>query len=607
MNTKHLLRRILSVLTAFFLAAATVIPMAVPVYAQNSRFISEVMLAAGEAAAENLEKDGWSVMMTGLNRDVSADRQVYLAYKTNTGDPITNVMIANDAGESLIDHNGISYDRASETDVDEGVGGGAGCLYYTRDKKAGTPLVGFDILRSKEEPLYPITNDGAEIVRTEKGAPADLERTNEKSVIYLAQIRDGIVRPYISEIGIVRDTDKWNAVYTACERGYNYYVDGDIDGSEDTYTLLVYKRTADVTQAVTNITAVSADAVKEMEELQIKDEAASATYLSGDAIGISGVEYVRVSKKPIQAKTPFYLYQTKNTSAGNPVSMLYKEKLEEAQNFIFGTWAQEYFFSSDAATNAATFSINEDLYSRLCEDLTVCTKLPVQYLDSVPSVQTAEPITEETTTQNPEEAAEAQTDAAEETEALSEVNSETETIDAVTGEMEALSEVNSETEIIDAVTGKTEALSEVDTQTETIDAVTGETEAWSAVDTETETLEAVTDEPAKETTTEKETITEATTEATTEAPAEEEPKYLNILMLTPRDGLPQSVAQITGLRDNLSETPIMESDARSDRKNKLPASVFGKGGPALVIGSIVIAASVVSAIVIRKKKLKGAK
>ena len=78
-------------------------------------------------------------------------------------------------------------------------------------------------------------------------------------------------------------------------------------------------------------------------------------------------------------------------------------------------------------------------------------------------------------------------------------------------------------------------------------------------------------------------------------------------MLTPRDGLPQSVAQITGLRDNLSETPVTESDARSERKNKLPASVFGKGGPALVIGSIVIAAGVVSAIVIRKKKSEGAK
>ena len=556
MNTKHLLRRILSVLTAFFLAAATVIPMVVPVYAQNSRFISEVMLAAGEAAAENLEKDGWSVMMTGLNRDVSADRQVYLAYKTNTGDPITNVMIANDAGESLIDHNGISYDRASETDVDEGVGGGAGCLYYTRDKKAGTPLVGFDILRSKEEPLYPITNDGAEIVRTAEGVPADLEMADEKSVIYLAQIRDGIVRPYISEIGVVIDTDKWNAVYTACERGYHYYVDGDIDGSDDTYTLLVYKRTADVNQAVTNITAVSADAVKEMEERQILDDAASSTVLTGDTIGISGIEYVRVSKNPIQAQKPYYLYQTKNTSAGNPVSMLYKEQLEEAQVFLFGTWAQEYFFSEDAATNAAAFSANEDLYAQLCEDLTVCTKLPVQVLDSIPSVKTAEPVTEETTQKAEETTAEAPTDAVEETDSIEET---------------------------DAVE---------------------ETEEASGEETETEAAaEEITEETTEETTVE----TETTTEATTQTPAGEEPAYINILMLTPRDGLPQSVAQITGLRDHLSETPITESDARSERNNELYASVFGKGGPALVIGSIVIAAGVVSAIVIRKKKLKGAK
>ena len=545
MNTKYLLRRILSVLTTFFLAAATVIPMVIPVYAQNSRFISEVMLAAGKAAAENLEKDGWSVMMTGLNRDVSADRQVYLAYKTNTGDPITNVMIANDAGESLIDHNGISYDRASETDVDEGVGGGAGCLYYTRDKKAGTPLVGFDILRSKEEPLYPITNDGAEIVRTVEGVPADLEMAAEKSVIYLAQIRDGIVRPYISEIGVVIDTDKWNAVYTACERGYHYYVDGDIDGSDDTYTLLVYKRTADVNQAVTNITAVSADAVKEMEERQILDDAAFSTDLTGDTIGISGIEYVRVSKNPIQAQKPYYLYQTKNTSAGNPVSMLYKEQLVEAQVFLFGTWAQEYFFSEDAATNAATFSANEDLYAQLCEDLTVCTKLPVQVLDSIPSVKTAEPVTEETTTQKAEET------------------------------------------IVEAPTDSVE-----------------ETEEASGEETETEAAaEEITEETTEETTVE----TETTTEATTQTPAGEEPAYINILMLTPRDGLPQSVAQITGLRDHLSETPITESDARSERNNELYASVFGKGGPALVIGTIVIAAGVVSAIVIRKKKLKGAK
>ena len=89
-----------------------------------------------------------------------------------------------------------------------------------------------------------------------------------------------------------------------------------------------------------------------------------------------------------------------NTQAETPTS---NKKLEEAQNFIFGTWAQEYFFSEDAVTNAATFSANEDLYAQLCENLTVCTKLPVQYLDSIPSVNTAEPVTEETTTQKVEE------------------------------------------------------------------------------------------------------------------------------------------------------------------------------------------------------------
>ena len=237
--------------------------------------------------------------------------------------------------------------------------------------------------------------------------------------------------------------------------------------------------------------------------------------------------------------------------------MLYKEQLVEAQVFLFGTWAQEYFFSEDAATNAATFSANEDLYAQLCEDLTVCTKLPVQVLDSIPSVKTAEPVTEETTTQKAEET------------------------------------------IVEAPTDSVEEMDSIE-ETDTVE----ETEEASGEETETEAAaEEITEETTEETTVE----TETSTEATTQTPAGEEPAYINILMLTPRDGLPQSVAQITGLRDHLSETLITESDARSERNNELYASVFGKGGPALVIGSIVIAAGVVSAIVIRKKKLKGAK
>ena len=187
------------------------------------------------------------------------------------------------------------------------------------------------------EVLYPITNDGAEIVRTEKGTPADLESAGDDAVVYLAQIRDGIVCPYIRDVGIVVDKDKWNAVYTACERGYNYYVDGDLDDSSETYTLLVYERTADPAEAVTNIAAVAAHTVKALENAAGRNDNASSAQ-----IGISGAQYVRISSQPISGEIPFFLYRTKDPIAGNPISMLYAEWIEESQTFLFGSWANSY-------------------------------------------------------------------------------------------------------------------------------------------------------------------------------------------------------------------------------------------------------------------------
>ena len=361
------------------------VSMAPQVSAANRRFITELRVAAGEEAVNNLEAEGWSVTMVGLNVTADPTQQVYLAYKLNTGSPITNVIVSPNVGNSYKDVNGIVYYRVSNVDVDEGIGGGAGCLYATRDEHIGAPLVGIDVLRGNNESgdvLYPITNDGAEIVRTPNGAPADIEKGSETDAVYLAQIRDGIVRPYISEIGIVTDTDKWNAVYTACERGYNYYIEGDIDDSSDTYTIITYERTADASEAITNITAVSANAVKALEDAQIVDGSAEKIKnVTAAAISISGIEYARVSSKPVEAGEPYYIYMTKDQKAGNPISMLYAETPDQAQNFLFGTWANAYFFSP-GVTTAYTYSMNEDLYETLWEDQTVCSKLPVQLIDS---------------------------------------------------------------------------------------------------------------------------------------------------------------------------------------------------------------------------------
>ena len=124
-------------------------------------------------------------------------------------------------GDSFTDENGIVYKCVSHVDMDQGIGGGAGCLYAKSDTNVGAPLVGIDVLRSNSDSgkvLYPITNDGAEIVRTPNGAPADLEKGSDTDVIYLAQIWDGIVRPYISEIGIITDTHHHICLHTQTGR-----------------------------------------------------------------------------------------------------------------------------------------------------------------------------------------------------------------------------------------------------------------------------------------------------------------------------------------------------------------------------------------------------
>ena len=540
MNRQIKHRRIISVILSVLLTAVLIIPTTLPVSAANKRFITELRVAAGEDAVAALEEDGWSVTMVGLNITTDAASQVYLAYKLNTGTPLTNVIVSPDVGDTYTDKNGIVYKCMSHVDVDEGIGGKAGCVYATTDERAGSPLAGIDVLRSNSAEggvLYPITNDGAEIVRTPEGTPADLEAASETDVVYLAQIRDGIVRPYIRDVGVVTDTDKWNAVYTACERGYNYYVDGDLDDSSDTYTLICYERTADPSEAVTCITAVSADTVEALEKDQIVDASSvQSEQVTAAAVSISGLEYVRISSKPVSAKEPYYIYRTKDTKAGNPISMLYVETAEETQNFLFGTWANEYFFSK-GITTAYSYCMNEDIYNTLWEDQTVCMKLPVRLLSSISGDNAAskaetsfvEPPAYVSDTEASEDSPTASQDESKESAAASENAGEVESNESA-AESENAGEVES-----------------------------NESAAASEAAGEDESTESA-----------------AASEEPSERPAAESidtVRYIRLTMLTPRDGLPDTAVSLTGMRGD-PFNPYIERTERSDRVNKFQASVF---------------------------------
>ena len=181
------------------------------VRAANFLFITDLRLAAGEDAFVSLEEEGCNVMAVGLNSGVSEEQQVYLGYKLNSGTPVTNVINTDYAGDSYQAPDGIAYSCAGNVDVDEGLGGGAGCVYFTTDQSVGEPLVGLDVLRAdagSEEELLAIPNDGSEAIRHPDGTPADLEPNSGAVRMYLVQIRDGLVRPYISEIAIITEQDR---------------------------------------------------------------------------------------------------------------------------------------------------------------------------------------------------------------------------------------------------------------------------------------------------------------------------------------------------------------------------------------------------------------
>ena len=449
--------------------------------AANVRFITDIRLAAGESGPDSLEAEGYSVMSLGLNAGATGDEQVWLGFKLGEEAPVTNVLVLADAGEAYESPDGLRYVRAGAVDLEQGRGS-AGCVYYTTDERAGAPLVGLDILRADEgEELLAIPNDGSEVVHYPDGTPAELEPGSETVSMYLAQIRDGLVRPYISELTTVTDADRRSAVYTAAAWGYDYFIDGDVDGSRETYTIIAYKRTADPAQAITNLAAVAAGTVEaleaeqysapvEEEPVEIEEvlpeeapveteelpeevseetvpeeppmrspeeksvpeepieeyteapveepveapaeeaeapapeeaplpapepepepeepEVQEAPVLTGEAVDISGIEYVRVSSRPVDGDTPWYLYITRSPEAGNPVSMLYAEADPESSQTLFGMWAYG-FFSARGASRAASYVVNEDALAALQDDQTVCVKLPVVLLSGLSGEETA--------------------------------------------------------------------------------------------------------------------------------------------------------------------------------------------------------------------------
>ena len=354
--------------------------------------------------------------------------------------------------------------------------------------------------------------------------------------------------------------------------------------------MICYERTADPADAVTSITAVTADTVEALEKNQIVDEpSAQSGDVTAAAVSISGIEYLRISSKPVSAKQPYYIYRTKDTKAGNPISMLYTETITETQNYLFGTWANEYFFSQ-GATSAYSYEINEDIYDTLWDDQTVCTKLPVRLLNSF-SGESASSDTEssfvepsayvsgteesvESSTASQAEPVESRTTSQEESQ-----NNTSETTSSSDGEESKESAVESET-------ANEESSKESSAASETANEESTKESAAASEAADEESANESTQQPSTDVSAfaqdgpesqgQSDVQSQAQSEATSESTAAvsgDTVRYINLTMLTPRDGLPDTAVTLTGMRGDPLNV-YAEKTERSERKNKFQASVF---------------------------------
>ena len=406
MNSKKRYRRLLSCSIAAIQTAAVVSMTALPASAQPS-YITGLFAAAGDKALESIEENGYSPILTGLNMGSTGGEQVYIGYTKDGSDPITDVRLMADCGDSTV-IDGISYSCAAHVDLDAGKESSAGCLYITHDPQAGTPIVALDIRRAvvaDEGVLMPIANDGSEVVCDENHYPRSAEN-DETAMIYLYMIRDQIAAPYIRDMAVVTADSHWEAVAQAAAQGFRYYADVNLNPEQSDVSIIAYQRTQDREQAVTHIVAVKPEAFsageydvppEETAEPEVPDaaqeeqteeteetlppETAAVQHLTleqdaadSGTIRISGREYVRLPGQ--QEHSEYFLYATKDATAGNPIYMLYGGDSDGTAKTLLGTWANA-FFTMGSSTGAGSYVTYQEGFEALCSDMTVCVQTPV--------------------------------------------------------------------------------------------------------------------------------------------------------------------------------------------------------------------------------------
>ncbi len=325
------MKRIRLVLS-FVMMLAVVILCRLPVSASDTVCISEIHIEKGKNAISTLEEAGYTAVFRNLNPSGKGER-IHLGYKCG-GEAITGLVVSSEKKDQLT-FEGAVYKPVSSLSLNQGNGGKALYLYYTRDKAAGSGIVSLNmVLRDEKNDVDPLDylNDGSSAVRTVEGNAADLEAGVKGSSLYLFTVPRELCLPYISALRTVAVKNGESLFDTLVASGCDYYVAEPISENAEGKIYLAYDRTSDVTEAIT-YAAVS------------------------DADVIGGVPFARAGELS-EGDKALGLYYTRSLSVGAPVTEITKG-IRMGESFALGDWAAAYFGGEITSARANLFSSEE--------------------------------------------------------------------------------------------------------------------------------------------------------------------------------------------------------------------------------------------------------
>lgn len=284
----------------------------------NSRYVSKMTIEYGSDKNQvkaKLIEAGYSVVNKDMNQS-AAGPHIYIGckYSENANEAITNLLTLHNknhyAAYSVTDEAHIYY-IVSEVDLNKGAGGDYIYLYYTRDPRAGKPLL--DVYGNSGITEY--SDSGYNYKTVRRLWDYDYSNLNAGTTVFTANIylsmkREGNSGRYISDIMVAYGWSKNGAIEKLREAGYDEFIDKDMNaGTGSTqYVYIGFKRTDDPNKAI--------------RDLQILTKA------KDEVVYINGIDYrltsdVNLNRHCVAWSPDLYLYYTKNSNAGDPITELY--------------------------------------------------------------------------------------------------------------------------------------------------------------------------------------------------------------------------------------------------------------------------------------------